>query len=889
MSSTIDESEDVQDFLERIKEIGKRRNQEDEERNRKLEEDIIQSKKERQARRAERARSISPTKSSPMDIPIRYRFSVPQDLSTSDFPKLSATGGGGELQHGMGSDGDLTPIRRKFPYPGETESNITAQGTSDTVEKSSTSDIASNITPRSPTLLWQQRPSFKAPNTHRINQVPEIATENAIHCQAVPTFLSPGYGNNSLSSEDQISQILASSNSPNLKQPKDQEIRSISFENCKSVDNEDSKLSSNEINRTSDITDVESLSELERRHFFRDHLLSHSRNLSESELSKTYQTNSAMSKMSYSPVSSVVPQKFEQHDETKIDYQKTVTSPGQVYRSLERSHRSSSPTKGAGGFVQSAMMRRNDSVNKRWSACSSPNIVKPEVFKNTEISGTNSGSSPLTKGNLPKLDCRPHSSHGVVSNTQGRFAASTSVKSNTPTPLMKSSSEDSQGPTSQAENSLEINNESLNLNTLSREEKTPPSSPKTFERRRWSPTKSSWLEAALNKPDFNKPKPKTTLPLQQSAWKTEINKVKPTLQPDTGRSAITPPKHEVNIGGLMRSRPTGSSLPPGDFATLNSRSTTVVKKTFLSNSATVDRLDQSPATKSPANLTSYMSSTIGSRGKFEQSPKIDFRANLKPRNLPIGGVNSNDSELKNKFVKLRPTKTQNYVAPDELKENITRGKASLNITGGPQKTNHKDEFKEAILKKKEDFRKAKLDGKGISRASTEVERKPIPEALIKQKSLGRSNSIASVSCQGPHSPDSPNFNLNQHLTANLSVESVITTGQPQNKSYGNVSERFNPNLTGLLAQGPNKSSTERHKLMNNGVLPNSEEDSPSKEGTVSETQLIFLTKDRARGPRRKPPSRIPVTKLSLHVQSKHEDNSNKTLNSSDPSCDLLLS
>lgn len=52
MSSTIDGSEDVQDFLERIKEIGKRRNQEDEERNRKLEEDIIQSKKERQARRA---------------------------------------------------------------------------------------------------------------------------------------------------------------------------------------------------------------------------------------------------------------------------------------------------------------------------------------------------------------------------------------------------------------------------------------------------------------------------------------------------------------------------------------------------------------------------------------------------------------------------------------------------------------------------------------------------------------------------------------------------------------------------------------------------------------------------------------------------------------------
>lgn len=45
-------SEDVQDFLERIKELGDRRDQEDEERNRKLEEEILQGRKERQARRA---------------------------------------------------------------------------------------------------------------------------------------------------------------------------------------------------------------------------------------------------------------------------------------------------------------------------------------------------------------------------------------------------------------------------------------------------------------------------------------------------------------------------------------------------------------------------------------------------------------------------------------------------------------------------------------------------------------------------------------------------------------------------------------------------------------------------------------------------------------------
>ncbi len=50
--STSDGSEDVNDFLQRIKELGDKRDQEDEERNRKLEEEILQGRKERQARRA---------------------------------------------------------------------------------------------------------------------------------------------------------------------------------------------------------------------------------------------------------------------------------------------------------------------------------------------------------------------------------------------------------------------------------------------------------------------------------------------------------------------------------------------------------------------------------------------------------------------------------------------------------------------------------------------------------------------------------------------------------------------------------------------------------------------------------------------------------------------
>jgi hypothetical protein len=52
------EGSDVNDFLERIRELGERRDKEDEERTKKLEEEILQGRKERQARRA--GTSLSP-------------------------------------------------------------------------------------------------------------------------------------------------------------------------------------------------------------------------------------------------------------------------------------------------------------------------------------------------------------------------------------------------------------------------------------------------------------------------------------------------------------------------------------------------------------------------------------------------------------------------------------------------------------------------------------------------------------------------------------------------------------------------------------------------------------------------------------------------------------
>jgi hypothetical protein len=54
MSATLDSdgSEDVNDFLQRIRELSDRHNKQDEERAKMLEEEILQGRKERLARRA---------------------------------------------------------------------------------------------------------------------------------------------------------------------------------------------------------------------------------------------------------------------------------------------------------------------------------------------------------------------------------------------------------------------------------------------------------------------------------------------------------------------------------------------------------------------------------------------------------------------------------------------------------------------------------------------------------------------------------------------------------------------------------------------------------------------------------------------------------------------
>ncbi|KAH0076512.1 hypothetical protein KCU96_g14232, partial [Aureobasidium melanogenum] len=129
--------------------------------------------------------------------------------------------------------------------------------------------------------------------------------------------------------------------------------------------------------------------------------------------------------------------------------------------------------------------------------------------------------------------------------------------------------------------------------------------------------------------------------------------------------------------------------------------------------------------------------------KQETTPKTDFRSGLKSRSGTIGAQTEQEPEFKALFGKLKKAQTEKYVAPDELKNNILRGKAGLSLSAGPQKTERRDELKESLLKKKEEMVKAAAE-KPAPEPKVSPAPSSVPEALSVRKQLGRSNSTLNI-------------------------------------------------------------------------------------------------------------------------------------------------
>lgn len=881
----------------------------------------------------ERARSLSPTKDTssnagtPGSVRSRNDMSMHEDLSRTPSlqPPASRRSSGLDIAPSKTSgappktdtsESDAPP--RGLPQPPSTPQALV-----------STSPNAAMAPSRSNTLSWQQRPTSRGLTGPRSRPLSMVVSENGAsrspRQSAEPEHAPPKDDNMSRS---QIAQSLGAKDPTWFRQNQERGQGSAAYRR-----NQDDPSDIAPMTGSMRLLGMsrESTAEPESRMSPPpESVRSNSPSVGGSIRGTSGFGSSSASMSSASGVRSPLPtmssQRFEptSSDTTSASGGDTPSigrslamSPAQGRISPERMDRPSSPTKGLGGFVQSAMMKRSDSVNKRWSAQAGPGLSRGNsVASNTSgytssrypIGGitplSESRPSSISRDNSPALKSRPGSSHSNTTVTQGldendrpgTSASATSNKTETrfEDKFPKSALQDVKSPPI---------DESMN----------PPASPS----KRWSPSKASWLENAINKPDS--PRLKSPAP-QQPSWKADINRAK--QQRGSVDLGTVSNYKEVSIGGLVRSPPPGAGykvptiggLPSGFSAGVaakpragssddvgrrsgspESTKAKDVPRTMSPLSAqfnepsksevepvgaiAIVQKDEKPVPSPPANKNAPQkdlspNSPIASKPKLETPPKKDFRTNLKSRPDSGEAKSKDEPEFKNVFGKLKRTQTQNYKAPDELKDNIMRGKSGLTQTGGPKKTQRKDEFKESILQKKQGMVALSASTRITSASSKNLDQSA-PEAIAKRGGLTRSDSLASSgSAEGPkekelskpealaklqHLRDKP-----KHVPPERQSSPPLQA-QKEAPANGGLRGSFASSLAGILQRGPSPMAAKP------GSVPTSEHahektavSQASDEAVASAgPQLTHATIARARGPKR----RLPTTNTKVEAAS----------------------
>jgi hypothetical protein len=419
-----------------------------------------------------------------------------------------------------------------------------------------------------------------------------------------------------------------------------------------------------------------------------------------------------------------------------------------------------SPTKGMGGFVESAMLKRADSVNKRWSAQAPQGLNRQNSTasnRGSYIGGHSGSTSPtridrapstLSRGNSlePAPGSRPSSSHSNLAAAQDA--------DNQTADLDRDGFVKPGKPLHNRAKSVA----SFQKLAQTTAEPSPPSSPS----RRWSPTKSSWLESALTKTE-DKPKPQPAFPTQPS-WMTEINKAKHSRTNSSSQDPSKVPSSERFLPEPISNARTTHPTPPEQAkspllekamaAPAERTDSTPLKKTVspptvkakspppepAAKPLSLNSAEGSLGTKTTASMASpSMKSSWEAKKPVPTPGKMDFRANLKPRQISTDDSSKNEPEFKNALGKLKRTQTEKFVAPDMLKDNILRGKAGLTITGGPAKRERVDELKESLIKQKEAM-KIKASAEPKKPIAKPANLQSTPEALAKRNVLHRSQS-----------------------------------------------------------------------------------------------------------------------------------------------------
>ncbi|KAE9965746.1 hypothetical protein EG328_009424 [Venturia inaequalis] len=433
---------------------------------------------------------------------------------------------------------------------------------------------------------------------------------------------------------------------------------------------------------------------------------------------------------------------------------------------LERDRRSPvssrppSPTKGMGGFVESAMMRRQDSVSKRWSQQAPPGLSRQSSTASnrnsymapsasTAISATRHDRAPSSLSRDRSLEpgggSRPTSSHTNVTARGSNDSATENDRDAFVKPAL---------PYHSRSKSV------ASISVLSQGSADPssPSSPN----KRWSPTKSSWLESALTKSE-DRPATPTAPVSTQPSWMTELNKnrlsrsISPSKQLDTPELAksiqssegkpepaptLVKPKSPPPIKAKSSPPPKARSPPPikskSPTISLNEKSPPPepVKPFVLGKGK--PEIQHKYTSSSPAS--SHMSSVKPSEKPAAAAGKFDFRANLKSRQVQNDDNGKTEPEFKNAIGKLKRAQTDKIAIPDPLKDNILRGKAGLSLTGGPAKREKVDELKDSLVKQKQTMQAKAASGETPKRPEKPANAPSTPEALAKRQALHRSQS-----------------------------------------------------------------------------------------------------------------------------------------------------
>lgn len=586
-------------------------------------------------------------------------------------------------------------------------------------------------------------------------------------------------------------------------------------------------------------------------------------------------------------------------------------SPTQGRISPER-ERSASPTKGMGGFVQSAMLKRSDSVSKRWST------QTPPALNRQSSTVSNRGSAMTGYGSLSKMD-RPTS---TLSRDNSIEPSSRPTSSHGNATAPKEVEKERTSRDQFVKPALPYHSRSKSVHsTFSERDKQEddgdaPSSPS----KRWSPTKSSWLESALNKPDSPKPK---QAPPAQPAWMAEINRIKQQrssvdlnkgnsqsspndvfgsgrtspikdiqLKPatlrrfDASKEDAEPVKFEKPAALRKFETPKKESVPEPANEKLTTPSTK--PKPVVSPKPTVERKEEIPKAEEPNNMTTSSVEPAEAvkrepvtdvvdpappsptkvtarfppvKPKPDTPPKTDFRAGLKSRQ-PIGdtGKTGQVTEFQNVFGKLRKAETKNYVAPDVLKSNILQGKSALNVTGGPKPTVRRDEFKDSLVRKKSQMlEKAQESGSTLKRSESPSKPAPTPEAIIRRKTLSQPRDAPRPDLSEKAREATPEaLSRQKSLREKKPIGDdkavlpgpVFTAKEPA--KTGKLADRFNPALASMLARGPPGSAMNKSSSSADATESSTRPAEQEKTGPAPELQ--HMTKGRARGPKRRAPA-----------------------------------